>query len=417
MKIRQPLKILELAWRLGLFNVFRFIFFRFKILVGWFLFKSPKSLPDNGILFREPIHKSILLPKAKKQHFISEANLLKSGRNRFFASEIKFVDSPPKWRQWNEKCYNLHWSKVAINVIEGQDIKKTWELSRFHWMPLFAAAFLASKEKSYILVLNDWFSDWAKSNIPNAGVNWVNGQEISIRLINIVNASFLLGIQKANVTSTLLNTLEIHCQRIMCTLDYALSQDNNHGISESAALYIAGNWLKTFCSDKKRIKRGELFSEVGRKTLERLSVRLIAEDGGFSMASFSYHRSVLDTFSIVEFWRRELNLTRFSPAYYNRVSRLAKFLFQVHDIDSGDVPNIGANDGSLLYLLALPKYRDFRPSIQLASSYYCDTTAFKHEKTEWFSADLPKMTEPQWKKRTSFFFSKWLRIACSRGKY
>ena len=265
MKIRQPLKILELAWRLGLFNVFRFIFFRFKILVGWFLFKSPKSLPDNGILFREPIHKSILLPKAKKQHFISEANLLKSGRNRFFASEIKFVDSPPKWRQWNEKCYNLHWSKVAINVIEGQDIKKTWELSRFHWMPLFAAAFLASKEKSYILVLNDWFSDWAKSNIPNAGVNWVNGQEISIRLINIVNASFLLGIQKANVTSTLLNTLEIHCQRIMCTLDYALSQDNNHGISESAALYIAGNWLKTFCSDKKRIKRGELFSEVGRK--------------------------------------------------------------------------------------------------------------------------------------------------------
>ena len=70
----------------------------------------------------------------------------------------------------------------------------------------------------------------------------------------------------------------------MCTLDYALSQDNNHGISESAALYIAGNWLKTFCSDKKRIKHWGAVFEVGRKTLERLSVRLIAEDGGFSMA-------------------------------------------------------------------------------------------------------------------------------------
>ena len=149
-------------------------------------------MPVDGNLFRETINKSILLPNAEKQYVITEANLLKSGRNRFFASEIRFVNSPPEWRQCDEQCHNLHWSRVAINSIEGQDVKKTWELSRFHWMPIFAAAFLASKDRNYILALNDWFSNWTMSNKPNAGVNWVNGQEISIRLINILNASFLL---------------------------------------------------------------------------------------------------------------------------------------------------------------------------------------------------------------------------------
>ena len=69
-------------------------------------------------------------------------------------------------------------------------------------------------------------------------------QEVSIRLINIINTSYLLGINSLNASDNLIDLIFAHCQRIIPTIDYAISQDNNHGITEASALYIAGNWLK-----------------------------------------------------------------------------------------------------------------------------------------------------------------------------
>ena len=35
----------------------------------------------------------------------------------------------------------------------------------------------------------------------------------------------------------------IHLKRIESTISYAIAQDNNHGTSEAAALFIGGSWL------------------------------------------------------------------------------------------------------------------------------------------------------------------------------
>lgn len=46
------------------------------------------------------------------------------------------------------------------------------------------------------------------------------------------------------------------------------------------------------------------------------------------------------------------------------------WLFQMIDPLSGDAPNLGANDGARLFVLTDTPYRDYRPSVQLASALF-----------------------------------------------
>ena len=41
----------------------------------------------------------------------------------------------------------------------------------------------------------------------------------------------------------LVKLMALHCARIMPTIRYAVAQNNNHGTSEAAALFIGGAWL------------------------------------------------------------------------------------------------------------------------------------------------------------------------------
>ena len=49
------------------------------------------------------------------------------------------------------------------------------------------------------------------------------------------------GLQRAAFVAT-------HLQRIAATKRYAEAQDNNHWISEAAAMFIGGSWLAAFAS-------------------------------------------------------------------------------------------------------------------------------------------------------------------------
>ena len=89
-----------------------------------------------------------------------------------------------------------------------------------------------------------------------------------------------------------------------------MAQDNNHGTSEAAALYIGGSLLV-----HNNHAEGNEWARKGSYWLENRARRLIGVDGSFSQYSLNYHRVVLDTFSMVEVWRGHLNLPRFSETW------------------------------------------------------------------------------------------------------
>ncbi|WP_256662690.1 heparinase II/III family protein [Stutzerimonas degradans] len=273
------------------------------------------------------------------------------------------------------------------------DIKSIWEASRFDWVLAFAQRARAGDTASFDR-LNAWLADWCVQNAPYKGPNWKCGQEASIRVMHLAMAALLLE-QSGSTTPSLLELIRLHLQRIAPTLRYAIAQDNNHGTSEAAALFIGGSWLATH-----GVRKGERWQQLGRKWLENRAARLIGEDGSFSQYSLNYHRVMLDTFCMVEIWRQRQALSRFSPLWYARSLAAARWLYAMVNAENGDGPNLGANDGARLLQLTDTDYRDFRPSVQLAMALFANARAYGEEGAwnfplRWLGVEQPQTLAEQ----------------------
>jgi hypothetical protein len=278
------------------------------------------------------------------------------------------IDEPPKWLNnpitGDRVASKLEpWWKISDFDDSVGDIKLIWEQSRMNWVIAFAQRARNGDERS-LKRLNSWLSDWIESNPPYLGPNWKCGQEASIRVMHLCGAALILGQERDSLLG-LQELIRLHLRRIAPTIHYAIAQNNNHGTSEASALFIGGSWLVASGA-----LDGEKYEKLGRRWLDNRASKLIEEDGSFSQYSLNYHRMVLDTFSIAEIWRKRLGRGRFSPMFYDRASGATSWLYQMVCPLSGDGPNLGANDGSHLLQLTENCYRDFRPSVQLASNLF-----------------------------------------------
>src|SRR5690606_31019130 len=112
------------------------------------------------------------------------------------------------------------------------------------------------------------------------------------------------------------------------------------------------------------------WQSLGRKWLENRASKLIMADGGFSQYSVNYHRVMLDSYCLAEITRQKLSLPKFSQRLYNQLGKATNWLYILTQQD-GDTPNLGANDGAKLLPVCATDYRDFRPTVQLASTLFC----------------------------------------------
>jgi hypothetical protein len=97
-------------------------------------------------------------------------------------------------------------------------------------------------------------------------------------------------------------------------VSYAIGQQNNHGTSEAAALFIGGSFLAG------RDPRAASWARKGWRWLEERAATLIERDGSFSQYSVTYHRVMLDTYALAEAWRRHRDLPAFSDRLQARLS-------------------------------------------------------------------------------------------------
>jgi len=311
---------------------------------------------------------------------LTEADELLKGWANYFSVHAHDIGNPPNWflNPFQNKRHPqpaLHWSEIADFSAEAGDIKVVWEISRFSWALVFAHAWRISGDARYLHAMQLWMEDWWRRNPPNTGPNWMCGQEASIRLINVLLALRTAGLEKS-VTAGLVGFVEAHCRRIALTTIYAVAQDNNHGTSEAAGLFVGGSWLARFGDGDARY-RGQRWAEKGRKLLNSRVRRLVLPDGSFSQHSLTYHRVLLDTLSVAEAWRRNVKETPFSEVFYTRAAAATRWLGAMIDPTSGDGPNLGANDGAHPYRLDASTYRDFRPCLQLASLMFLNRAALK----------------------------------------
>jgi hypothetical protein len=272
------------------------------------------------------------------------------------------------------------------------DIKLIWELSRLEWVLPFAQC--AHKGDPLALDrLNAWLADWCRHNPPYKGPNWKCGQEASIRVMHLAMAALILG-QVRTAAPSLRDLVQLHLQRIAPTLQYAMAQDNNHGTSEAAALFMGGSWL-----DAVGVSEGKSWARMGRRWLEDRAARLIGPQGSFSQYSLNYHRVMLDTFCMAEVWRRHLELPAFSASWQSRTLAATQWLRHMVNPDNGDGPNVGANDGARLLQLTDTPYRDYRPSVALAMALFAEQRAYTQpgpwvHALQWLGVAVPLEVAP-----------------------
>ena len=288
------------------------------------------------------------------------------------------VELPEPMRPW--------WQIPDFDAWIG-DIKIIWEASRFDWVLTFAQH-ACHADPAGVERLNAWLADWVANNPPYLGPNWKCGQEASIRVMHLAVAALLLG-QHRRPMLALRALLVAHLQRIAPTIQYAIAQDNNHGTSEAAALFIGGTWLSALGE-----AAGRRWAALGRRWLENRAGRLIGADGSFSQYSLNYHRLMLDTYSLAEHWRRRLDLPAFSPRLYRRLAAAALWLYRMTRPETGDAPVLGANDGARLIPLGDTAYRDYRPAVQLGMALFADRCAYPGEgdwnrPLQWLGIPVP----------------------------
>lgn len=301
----------------------------------------------------------------------------------WLANPLTGVRMPEPGRPW--------WQIPDFDPAVG-DIKLIWELSRMDWVLALAQRARAGNGAD-LARLNAWLADWFTHNPPYRGPNWKCGQEASIRVMHLGAAALILG-QVAEAGPALRDALCLHLRRIAPTIQYAVAQDNNHGTSEAAALFIGGSWLQALGDPD-----GARWARSGRRWLENRAARLVGADGSFSQYSLNYHRVMLDTFSLAEIWRRQLGLAPLSARFNARALAAAEWLRHMVQGGAGDAPNLGANDGARLLQLDDSGYRDHRASVQLAlvlfggRRAYAGEGAFNHA-LAWLGVALPDETAP-----------------------
>jgi hypothetical protein len=378
------------AFALGLPNLARVFLYRLSVRLNVNPVRRLSIVIPSGAFFRFPVEIAYADLEINDQWLNQHSYF---GWHRINSHEI------PNWHEnpfsgAAVKNPSRSWWSIPDFDSELGDIKTVWEASRFDWLLGFAQHARQGNKQS-LRRLNSWIQNWVENNPPYLGVNWKCGQEASFRVMHLAMAALILD-QVQNSESALNALVKAHLMRIAPTISYAMAQDNNHGTSEAAALFIGGSWLAL-----QGDVDGERWQKLGRRWLENRAQRLIETDGSFSQYSVTYHRVMLDTFSIVEVWRRSLNLPTFSVLLYDRVSKATTWLYQFTQFEAGDVPNLGANDGARLLPLTATGYRDFRPSVQLAMVLFNNCCAWPDEGSwnlplHWLEIDIPvEEAEPQ----------------------
>lgn len=309
---------------------------------------------------------------------------------------------PPNWfyDPFNKTSFEHSvkpWWLIPDFVEPGADIKSVWELSRFDWLiPLSQRA--ARGELGALDQLNSWLADWVRQNPPYFGPNWKCGQEASIRVMHLIVAALFFQ-QHNGALQSLTSLIEMHLKRIRPTLMYALAQDNNHGTSEAAALWLGGSFLALIGGDQqdkeKDQVKGKRYQKLGARLLNERVRALIMDDGSFSQYSVTYHRLMLETMSLCEVWARIFDAPVFSEQSRARIALATRWLASMVNEETGDAPNMGANDGAHLLPLTKAGYRDFRPAVNLGSFLFCSHAPYKNatalEQLEWFGFDSKEL--------------------------
>lgn len=295
---------------------------------------------------------------------LSHSELTYSTIGYYFNSRIPMSEINWHKDQVSGQCLSnsVHWSKMNFFSHGLLDIKNIWELSRFYFAPELAYQYRFTNNPACFETLKILWENWVHSNPYGYGANWLCGQEVSLRLINIILSIELFGSFNADIFKR--EALVQHCQRIYQTTYYAKAQKNNHALSEAIGLYLGSLYLQENYGEHKTFKK---YQKKGYNLLSWCFDNLILSDGTFSQYSVNYHRMALDLITILFMLCQSWSI-KVPAGWIKKHDLLINWLRCFVEPANGMAANIGANDGAMLLNVGHADYQDVGYSITFAQS-------------------------------------------------
>ncbi|MBC7789372.1 MAG: heparinase II/III family protein [Anaerolineae bacterium] len=264
--------------------------------------------------------------------------------------------------------YDAHspWFRIAHFDARAGDIKDVWEPARFAWSYDLVRGYLFTGDDRYAECFWQGFETFLDGCPPFHGVQWSCGQETAIRVTAWLWAeAALLGTPASSPArlARLRNALAWSGERIADAIGYAISQRNNHGISEATGLVVIGARFRG------AHPRADRWLRSGKRWLEMLVRDQFASDGWYIQHSFNYLRVALDQLVLAQ---RSLNAhgESLSQTAIERLHSAIQLLCRVTNPLTGAPPLHGANDGAYVLPLSTRPYRNFLPSLTAAAATF-----------------------------------------------
>jgi hypothetical protein len=309
---------------------------------------------------------------------------IKSGKLLLFNSILTdlgknydWVTNPDSGFRYDAK---KHWTEIPDLSKEAGDIKFVWEKSRFSYLYDIIRYDYHFNEDCAEQVFHDIIS-WIDNNPVNCGPNYRCSQEMSLRVLNWTFALHYYH-ESADLTDEVFNKIQYaiywHMDHVYNNIDFSrIAVRNNHAITETLTLFLAGLFYPT-------LPGAAMWKKKGKAWFEQEVAYQVYDDGTFLQFSMNYHRIVVQllTWGIA---LSEKNGERFADVVYDRARKSLKFLRTCIVEENGWLPNYGANDGALFFKLSDSHYRDYRPQLQgLASVLGMNAGIEAHEDAEWY---------------------------------
>lgn len=235
------------------------------------------------------------------------------------------------------------------------DIKEVWEPARFAWLYDLVRGYLLTGEQRFADAAVQRIQDWSGAAPPFCGLHWSCGQETTIRAIALLyaeaNLAPALGPEARAVVR---DKLAASGERVADAIGYAVSQRNNHALSEAAGLVLLGARFRG------QHPEADAWLEAGHTWLERLIPEQFAPDGWYIQHSFTYARLAIEQCVLAAHALRHTG-RQLDDGSVERILAAADLLAAVADAETGHVPIHGANDGAYVFPASLAEYRDVRP--------------------------------------------------------
>ena len=275
------------------------------------------------------------------------AEAILSGHWQVFALREVALGFPPQWNR-DPKTGVLAPMKLGKLIdyrsehVVG-DIKYLWEPSRHLELVTLAQAWRVSGELRYAEAARTFLQSWFDQCPYPYGVHWTSSLELAVRLLNWSCAWQLLG----GLASPLfadeagqrflrqwLDSVYQHCHFIAGYFSRH-SSANNHLFGEYMGLFIASQTWPCW-------PRSMHWQAMARRGLEQEALRQNWADGVNKEQAIYYHHEVMDMMLLCQLAGQAAG-AGFSPAYLQRLERMAEFLVALRDA-GGHMPMTGDAD-------------------------------------------------------------------------